>query len=437
LLYWCSKLISYVRTVTVFFQTRTLLIITLCRINKSENMRHLFLILFIVIPTVLFSQKSHDKKYDELKSGIIELRENYEIIDSLENEISLLSRKFEEQAKINEQSFNSISNQLSAASYSITIFGILFAIVAVIIGIYVTYVEKKIVRIREENKELLSKSKIVKNEVVATNELIQKDINGLFLRIKREETLYILNRLLKVPRDIANVSSELLSRELERDDFRILKKAYLSLDELLPLERGFFTSGLEYKDSYILIFYQHFFDLAIKDESIGPDLISFYPHAMICSFENDIVNSTKDFIKAIVDLGYQTRLKEISSFFNGLSNSSFCDFEELYMILFDGLKSRDDTFKFFNLIPDSEECRVGKKNFGQILVKEFEDKEPTESEKIVFEMTKTIDSELKEEEQKRIEEEVKRKKVEEERKRKAEEKIKAREDKNNSAQQSI
>lgn len=238
--------------------------------------------------------------------------------------------------------------------------------------------------------------------------------------------MYILNRLLKVPKDISNVSSELLSRELEREDFKILKKAYLSLDELLPIKQGPYRSGLEYKDSYKLIFFQHFLDLAIKDESIGPDLIIFYPHGIICSFENDILKSTKNFIKAIVDLGYQTRLEEISSFFKGLSNSSYCDFEELYMILFDGLKSRDDKFKFFNLIPDSKEYRVGKKNYGEILIKEFEENEPTESENIAFERTKEIDSELKEEEEKRIEEEVKRIKVEEERKRKVEEKKNAR-----------
>ena len=96
------------------------------------------------------------------------------------------------------------------------------------------------------------------------------------------------------------------------------------------------------------------------------------------------------------------------------------------MILFDGLKSRDDKFKFFNLIPDSKEYRVGKKNYGEILIKEFEENEPTESENIAFERTKEIDSELKEEEEKRIEEEVKRIKVEEERKRKVEEKKNAR-----------
>src|SRR5690606_3282036 len=136
--------------------------------------------------------------------------------------------------------------------------------------------ERKIIKLRNENEELLKQTKETKNEVVEINELIQKDIYGLFLKIKREETIHILNRLVKIPEDISNLSQELLSRELRQEDYSLLKKAYLKVKVKPEKENTSdfisFSSNYNYKEAYLLLFFQHFLDLSLKDEEINPEL---------------------------------------------------------------------------------------------------------------------------------------------------------------------
>jgi hypothetical protein len=352
------------------------------------------LLLIILIPTCLLAQNIKDSTNMTLNQKIIELQKNYAQIELLKKEVSELNSKYDYQVKINEQTISSISSQIGAASYNLIIFGILFGIAALGLGIYVTYIERKIVTAREENVSLLNKTIETKNEVVTINELIQKDIYGLFLKIKREETIHLLNRLLKVPRDISNLYTELTSRELEKEDYSILKEAYLKLKEELRLEPKKMSPDMMYNNSYKLLFFQHFLSMAVKDEQVGPDLIDYYPEAISCAFENDIIKSTEDFIKAIIDIGYQSKEKEINSFMKGISKSQFKHLNKIYSILFNGIKNRDDKFKFFTLISDEKETKISKSNFGEMLINHYPLKELTESEKSTIDKAKSIMMEL-------------------------------------------
>ncbi len=340
-------------------------------------------------------------------------------INSLENQIVELKSRYEYQDKINEQTITSISNQISAASYNLTIFGILFTISALALGVYVTVIEKKIGKIRDENKTLLSQSLAVKEEVVSINNLIQKDIYGLFLKIKREETIHILKRLSQIPEDISNFSKVLLSRELEKEDYVILRDAYLRLNNLqVPRPLFSFGNEMNHHEIYKLLFFQHFLDLAIKDEKISTDMIDFYPWGIACAFENDILKSTSDFIKSIIDLGYQSKEMDINSYIKGLSVSKFKDFQKVYEIIFRSFKSRDDRFNFYQIISNEKEYRVGKSNYGQCLIAEYANTELSITEKSIVEQTNQIKTELqkeaeeKEAEQKRNAERIARKNAE-------------------------
>ncbi len=296
----------------------------------------------------------------------------------IKKEIFDLKAKYEFQTKMNETTINSISNQLTAASYNLTLFGILFALGAIALGVYSTYIERKVTKMSEENKLLLSKTKAIKDEVETINKLIQADIYGLFLKIKREETIHILNRLLKIPEDITNFLQKLLSRELEQEDFLILKKAYLEIKKASVIG--------DYKYSYQLLFFQHFFDLSVKDNEIGPDLIDQYARCINCAFENDIIKSTTDFIKTIYNLGLESRNQEINSFISGLSQSKFANIQKIYEIFFDSLSSRDNRFKFYNLISDDDNTKIGKTNFGKLIIDKYMTIEDlTEFEKLTIE----------------------------------------------------
>jgi hypothetical protein len=361
------------------------------------------LLAILFIPILVFSQKKNDS---------ILIEQNQLKIEQLNESFDELQEKYEYQIRINDQTLNSISNQISATTYNLSIFALLFGVLAIGLGVYVTWVERKIIKLRDENEALLKQTKQTKSEVVAINELIQKDIYGLFLKIKREETTHILNRLVKIPEDISNLSQELLSRELKQEDFTLLKKAYLKLKSKPKKETkpGYISLSGDNKTSYLLLFFQHFLDLSLKDEEINNDLLDHYSRAIDCSFENDVLKSTEDFVKALVDLGYQTKEKEINSFFTGISNSDFKNIWKIYEIFFENFKNRDDRFKLCNLLEKTKEIRAAKVNFGKLVISEYGNSDLSNSESEIIKNIEALEMEMIEEEKegKRLEEEKKR-----------------------------
>jgi len=349
---------------------------------------------------ILFALEKHDSTAISQKT-IEEQIQNNNNIKNITSKLDELDHKVEIQQNLSEKTINGISTQISASSYSLTIFGLLFAIAAIILGVYITYIERKVVRLKEDNTSLLNQTIKVKDEVIGINELIQKDICGLHLKIKREETIQFLNRLIEIPEDISNLGPQLLSRDLEKDDFTKLKGAYLELKKVPELPRGLFEFEGTYSDTYKILFFQHFLDLSIKDNEIGNDLLDFYPDAISTSFRNDIIKSTHDFIKAIIDLGINSKTSEINSFIKGISQSKYCSFDTIFEILFKGLSTRYNQFRFFDLISDEKENRIGKSNFGKKIIEKYSNLELSVSEKAVIEKTNAIIAELKKEEQER------------------------------------
>lgn len=335
-------------------------------------------------------------------------------------EIENLNSKIEYQQKLYDQTINSISTQLDSANYSLTLFGLLFAITAIIVGVYVTYVERKIVRISEENKELLTKNQNIKKEVEELNRLIQNDIYNLFLKIKKEETEHILQRLIKVPKDIANVCESLLSRDLSTDNFLALRQAYLKLKE----------SDESYKHQYHLLFFQHFFAQSLRDTQIRKDILNFIPDGIEAAFENDIIKTTNDFITIIAEKGFSEFKLEINKYFKGLSHSEHKTFKNVYDTILLNLKQKDKAFELFNTIESNEKNRISKIEYGNVLKEKYLSENNDEVEKECFiELEKLIKEQEaleKEQEEKRLkaeqDAEERRKKIEERKKLQAQKK---------------
>ncbi len=364
----------------------------------------LLLILFAFISGNLVGQ---NKRIDSLQDSKLE-----RINKSLLN----LENKIEVERGINDKTFNSISTQISVSSYVLTIMGIAFAIVAIGVGVYVTYVERKIIKIGEENKALLTKNQKIKQDVEDLNALIQSDIYGLFNKIKRQETVDILSRLEQIPKDISNVCSLLLSRELLEMDFEKLRKAYLSLGEREE----------EYKTSYKILFFQHFLTQTMIDTRLRQDMLRFIPDGIFASFENDIIKSIKDFITAVINKGLNNYQDEINKFFSGISASNHRAYQLVYTTFFDSLKTRQNRFALINIVQSTKENRIAKIAFGKLLIAEYSNKEPTEVERLTMgEIEELENQQLKEdneakekaEAQKRQREEQHRKREEQQRQR--------------------
>lgn len=153
-------------------------------------MKTFLFITLLFLPLEIFAQNI-DKEFNPLNP---QLRKQFDsVTHQLRYKINNLEDRLEFQEKINERTISSISSQLDAASYTLTLFGGLFAIAAIVLSVYVTYIERKIVKISEENRDLFIRSQRIKEDVESTNNLIQKDIYTLFLKIKREETVHILD----------------------------------------------------------------------------------------------------------------------------------------------------------------------------------------------------------------------------------------------------
>ena len=307
-------------------------------------------------------------------------------------EIENLKDKLAFQQKMNEQTISSVAVQLNAASNNLTLFGILFTIVAIFLGFYVTYIERKIVRIGEENKELLIKSQKIKVEVEAVSDLIQNDIHKLYLQIKREETEYILDRLIKIPKEITKVSYTLLSRELMSEDFIKLRQAYLNLDK----------KGPNYWHDFVKIFIRHFLAQTLKDYQLREKFSYYIGHSILDGLENEVLKCTSDLASVLVDEGIQEFKAEINYFFWGLSASKYKGTHVVYQLFFDNLRSRKNRFESFNMVESVPDKRHAKIAFGNLLLNKYSNDSPSESEKMVFkELEELIAEEQKESEEAR------------------------------------
>ena len=310
-----------------------------------------------------------------------------------EAEIENLKDKLEFQQKLIEQTSNSVSNQLNAASYSLTIFEILFAIAAIGLGFYVTYIERKIVKIGEENKELLAKNQKIKEDIEAVNNLIQSDIHNLFVKIKREETDYILDRLVKAPKEIRDAGYTLLSRELQSENFSKLRQAYLNSDQ----------SDLNDEYYWEKLFIRHFLLQTLKDEQLRKKFSAYIGHIFSSALKNEIIKCTSDLATALVDKGILEFKLEINYFFGGLTNSKNKDYQDIIQLLFDKLISRKNRFDTFTVVESVINKRFAKIAFGNLLLDKYSTDNPTEPESLVFiELADLIAAQQKDDEKARL-----------------------------------
>lgn len=378
-------------------------------------MKNILIITFILSSLLANSKVNNDSliinRLDKIEQSINNLR------DSKSDKVDLNERINNQQA-LNEQTLTSISTQLDSASYNITIFGFLFSIAALLLGIYFTYLERKMVKISEQNKDFLRESKQIKEDVDSVNELIKSDLFNLFLKIKREETVHILDRLIQVPKDITNIVGSLLSRELLPEDFSKIRAAYIKLN----------PDDSDYKIKYKIVFFQHFFSESLKDEFLKDEISGVIDQLIHEAFENDMIKTTKDFTSVLSEVGLLKYKAEINKYFKGLSESEHKDFEDVYTIFFSKIKSRKSKFEFYNLIEDTKENRYAKIKFGQLLIDAYENLDPSEEEKAVFKELESIKSiqhkELEDIENKKEEElkkQEEKKKIAEERRKKQEE----------------
>lgn len=228
----------------------------------------------------------------------------------LDSRISLVEKENESLHQLIDNTTASISNSISASDKIINIWGIVISIISIIVsilgiylGYYVTKTSKKVQAmlddVNKKNNDIKKIQKMVKTskkEVIRINEQINKNLSTLYDNLRKEETKALINRLKKEPLDIGNIDTLLLSRNLEEDLFIDLKQAYLNGGDSLEETQ---QNGNTFKESYFLLFFQHYPYQTILDNDLRTQLMESFFICCNCAFQNDIIKTTKGICKAL------------------------------------------------------------------------------------------------------------------------------------------
>jgi len=259
-------------------------------------------------------------------------------IDSLQSELTTLQAKTNMLVEIVETSNDCIANQLSAANYLLAFIAIVLTIGGAIIGFYV---RQKKLEVEGMVKTVDEKKKTVDDIAQTTKELddqINSNVKELYQKLRKEETNALLDRLVLEPRDISNLIRLLLARDLDEDGFVKVRDAYLKLDdepeEELDEGMGFIRFDASSSEDYILIFFQHYCNQAVKDDLIRPELVKGFAENSNKAFKRDIIKSTIDLCRALTDETSTFNKEEVlTAYLKALNGCKHKNLEELRNIL--------------------------------------------------------------------------------------------------------
>ncbi len=243
---------------------------------------------------VSYAQTSFVEVRDQVKDNTREIKTISETLPELRENYRLLYDGAKDQ---NDQ----LSDQISSLQNFIEIASGVFALLGFILGFYVTTLYKNIKRM----------SDMVTKATVATTD-------KLYRKVHRSETIGKLERLMEVPEDIGNISQQLLSRELLEEDFLVLKEIYLKAKNN--------TYARTQAGDYLILFFQHFPLLTLKDADLKVDaLSSLTPRTINQMFERDVKNFISGLFKFLGESGTGDTANRdlIKFFFPSLFRSKF------------------------------------------------------------------------------------------------------------------
>ena len=235
--------------------------------------------------------------------------------------------------RIVDVSNSTIANEISAINTMLVAFTIVFGVVGVLLGVYISWLQRKVSKMSDNIAEKEQKIISMAKAVTETDEKIHSDIRGLYDDLREEETMALLRRLAEEPLDISNLSNLLMARALSSEGFTILKQAYIKLKSIGPeIDNDRFLEP-SYRQQYIVIFFQHYLRESVLDEDIRPDIVKECKYSMNCAFKRDIIKSTEDFCMALSDSKVQfDRVLLVVDYLKALNQSKYANFVELKSI---------------------------------------------------------------------------------------------------------
>lgn len=253
-------------------------------------MKKIFLIILISIFYINISSAQNINTFSELRNTVEKNREDIKNLNSnLEttNNNLVIYRDTSNalyQGSVNLD--NNLSNQISSTNNLIAILSFLFTIVGILLGVWI---EKRYQRIKD-----------IQEIINSTKDYIDKHNTDLYRNLKEEENKELLLRLIKIPEDINNLITLLLSRKLSKNDFKLLLEAYKEAKKSSSFSR--------IKDSYLMLFAQHFPYESLTSPDLKDVMVEYHSlNSVDAMFWNDI----EEYTKAIFKYSMETEDREL------------------------------------------------------------------------------------------------------------------------------
>lgn len=269
-----------------------------------------------------------------------------------------------------DTSNSAIANELNVVNILLVTFTIVFGLVGIGLGLYITWLQRKVSKMRDDIEKKEHTIITLAQKIEDTDKKIQSDISGLYKQLREEETITLLRRLEEEPQDISNLDGLLLARSISIEGFPILKSAYTNL---LKAENDQKDVNLfdDCKGSYLILFFQHFLYESLLDDDIREDLRKAFEIGCQCAFKRDILKSTKDLCMLLSESDAPFEKEPmLVDYLKAINQSKYKDLIELKNIFQDEIKNQ-------NLLVEAiEKCTTDK-----VYLSLFGIEEPNETKK--------------------------------------------------------
>ena len=276
-----------------------------------------FLIFAVIFESLSYSAIPIHSEIKEIRNEIQKLHEKEIIVDVRD---SVIESTVKQMKDMQDLSNSSVSKSLDASNRMIGIFAIIVAIGVTFLGCYINWIQRRV-------KSLLTKVEDKENSVRSISNDLQSDFDSVYKRVRRADTISLLERLIVVPQDISNVGEALMARELIIDDYEQLKQAYYSLLSYGDKEFVINSAGLKAGHAYGILFIQNFLVSSLFDPDPQiRDLVSsiIYSWAERSAFPNDMEKVAKELAPLLKD---KTRINNVmvpfKLFLRGVYNSRY------------------------------------------------------------------------------------------------------------------
>lgn len=311
-------------------------------------------------------------KVDSLSSSInrsdTKIENVEKSIDGLTRQVENLSYLVETQKEIINQEQSTIENSLNGTTLRIDIFAIVLAVAGIILGVYISRKEKSMKELLAQVEKLEDRTSKTKDEIVELNDNINSDIEGLYDRLKKEETASLFRRLVEVPWDISNIGTLLLARKVDISNFKYLTLAYRNLKNS-GTDEQIGGIGHTYKDLYIVQFFQHFCGQSISHNLIKDDLIEFLPMCLSCAYQSDVEYSTNSLIVCLNrDKSIENKSEILYTYIKALNESKHNKISAPYEIIVSKYNNDDDLIQMWEQLTSDG---IIIKQFGELLCDRF------------------------------------------------------------------